>query len=439
MEEKLKLNVKVTLLISLSLVTWGAFSEIFNSTIQNILVDKLGNSETFKGVIMSIGNVFALVLFPLFGLLSDRTTSKFGKRKPYIVAGGFLTAASMIGAMIFVINHSPDGFSARASTIGFSVFISLAMLGMSVNQPAAFAIVPDLTPKPLNSEANALKGIVLASGGFVVTVLILIFGTNFKVVYSATTAVMVLSLVVFMLFVNENKMRHVQKATLDKYNRVLDSSHADKFRISTMPKDKKNSLLFILAVTVVTFFAYGSVMSTYVNYANKIWGMPYNQTGIFVILIGAGGLVTMYPITLSAKKFGRKNTVMMGLGFLFAGFVIAAFTRKFGAMTILAYLLFGIGWSAVNVIFMPMLFELSDVSTVGAFVSAYTVACTIGRTTAPFVIGLLIDNTRFGYVVLYPVAAAAIVVAAILLLFVKHGNVALAPQEDLSQLAHTSI
>jgi len=38
MEEKLKLNVKTTLLVSLSLVTWGAFSEVFNSTVQNILV-----------------------------------------------------------------------------------------------------------------------------------------------------------------------------------------------------------------------------------------------------------------------------------------------------------------------------------------------------------------------------------------------------------------
>lgn len=414
MEEKLKLNVKVTLLISLSLVTWGAFSEIFNSTIQNILVVKLGNSETFKGVIMSIGNVCALLLFPLFGMLSDSTTSKFGKRKPYIVVGGLITAASMIGAMVF---------ANRNSTVGFSVFITVAMLGMAVNQPAAFAIIPDLTPKPLNSEANALKGIVLASGGFAVTVFIIVFGTNFTVVYSATTAVMVLSLVMFMLFVNESKMHNAQRATLDKYNRVLDSSHKDKFRISTMPKDKKRSVFFILAVTLFSFFAYGAVMSTYVNYANKVWDMPYNQTGIFVILIGVGGLIVIYPVTVVAKKIGRKNTVMLGLGFLFSGFVIAAFMKEFGLLTLVAYLLFGIGWSALNIISMPMLFELSDASTLGTFVSAYTVACTIGRTIAPFVIGVLIDNTKYGYAVLYPVAAAAVVVAAICLLFVKHGNV----------------
>lgn len=438
MEEKLKLNVKVTLLISLSLVTWGAFSEIFNSTIQNILVVKLGNSETFKGVIMSIGNVCALLLFPLFGMLSDRTTSKFGKRKPYIVVGGFLTAASMIGAMIFVNNYSASGFSPRTSTIGFSVFITLAMLGMAVNQPAAFAIIPDLTPKPLNSEANALKGIVLASGGFAVTVLIGVFGTNFTVVYSATTAVMVLSLIIFMIFVSESKMHNAQRATLDKYNRVLDSSHKDKFRISTMPKDKKRSVFFILTVTLFSFFAYGAVMSTYVNYANKVWGMEYNQTAIFVILIGVGGLIVIYPVTLAAKKIGRKNTVMIGLGFLFAGLVMAGFMEKFGVLVIVAYLLFGIGWSALNIISMPMLFELSDASTLGTFVSAYTVACTIGRTIAPFVIGVLIDNTRFGYAVLYPVAAAAVVVAAICLLFVKHGNVTHVPEEKSLPVAQAN-
>ncbi len=421
MEEKLKLNVKVTLLISLSLVTWGAFSEIFNSTIQNILVERLGNSETFKGTIMSIGNVLALVLFPIFGLLSDRTTSRFGKRKPYIVVGGLLTAFSMFGALFFANKYS---------TAGFSAFVILALFGMSVNRPAAFAIIPDLTPKPLNSEANALKGIVLSSGGMVVTILIIIFGTNFTVVYSVTAAVMVLSLVVFMLFVSENKLLASQKDLLDKYNRVNDSSHKEKFRISTMPKEKKRSVVFLLAVTLFAFFAYSATMSTYVNYADKVWGMPYNKTGIFVIIIGVGGLIALYPITAFAKRVGRKNTVMVGLAFLFAGFVLAAFMKQFGVLTLAAYLLIGIGWSAVSIITMPMLFELSDVSTVGAFVSAYTVASTVGRTIAPFFIGVMIDNTRFGYAVLYPSAAGAVVLAGICLLFVKHGNVTLSVGDD---------
>lgn len=415
MEEKLKLNVKVTLLISLSLVTWGAFSEIFNSTIQNILVERLGNSETFKGTIMSIGNVLALVLFPLFGLLSDKTKSRFGKRKPYILSGGLLTALSLLGALFFAnIN----------STAGFSAFIILALFGMSVNRPAAFAIIPDLTPKPLNSEANALKGVVLSAGGFAVTLLIIIFGTNFTVVYSGTVAMMLASLLVFAVFVKENKLLASQRALLDKYNRVQDSSHGDKFRISTMPKDKKRSVLFILAVTLFAFFSYSATMSTYVNYADKVWGMPYNQTGIFVVLIGVGGLIVIYPITAVAKRIGRKNTVMAGLMFLFAGFVLAAFMTKFGVLTLAAYLLIGIGWSAVSIISMPMLFELSDISTVGAFVSAYTVASTVGRTIAPFFIGILIDNTSFGYAVLYPCAAAGVVAAALCLVFVKHGNVA---------------
>ena len=417
MEEKLKLNVKTTLLVSLSLVTWGAFSEVFNSTVQNILVERLGNSETFKGVIMSAGNVMALVLFPLFGVLSDRTASRFGKRKPYILAGGFLTAFSLMGALFFANTYS---------TAGFSGFIILALFGMSVNRPAAFAIIPDLTPKPLNSEANALKGVVLSAAGFAVTLLIIIFGTDFTAVYSGSVALMLVSLIVFAVFVKENKLLDSRRDLLDKYNRVQDSCHKGRFRISTMPPEKKRSVLFLLAVTLFAFFSYSAAMSTYVNYANKVWGMPYNQTGIFVVIIGAGGLIVLYPVTAAAKKIGRKNTVMTGLAFLFAGFVLAAFMKKFGILTLAAYLLIGVGWSAVSIITMPMLFELSDVSTVGAFVSAYTVSSTIGRTAAPFLIGFLIDNTRFGYAVLYPCAAAGVVASALCLLFVRHGNVAAA-------------
>lgn len=425
MEEKLKLNVKVTLLISLSLVTWGAFSEIFNSTIQNILVERLGNSETFKGIVMSAGNVMALVLFPLFGILSDRTTSRFGKRKPYILAGGFLTAFSLLGALFFANKNS---------TAGFSAFIILALFGMAVNRPAAFAVIPDLTPKPLNSEANALKGVVLSGGGFLVTLLIIIFGTDFTAVYTGAVVLMLASLLVFAVFVKENKLLASQRDLLEKYNRVQDSCHQGKFRISTMPREKKRSVLFLLAVTLFAFFSYSATMSTYVNYADKVWGMPYNQTGIFVVIIGVGGLIVLYPVTAVAKRIGRKNTVMAGLAFLFAGFVLAAFMKKFGALTLAAYLLIGVGWSGVTIITMPMLFELSDVSTVGAFVSAYTVSSTVGRTIAPFLIGILIDNTRFGYTVLYPCAAAGVVAAAVCLLFVKHGNVAAAADDTVSPI-----
>ena len=48
------------------------------------------------GVIMALDNIFALFLLPIFGALSDKTKTKFGKRMPYIVIGAILSAISLI-------------------------------------------------------------------------------------------------------------------------------------------------------------------------------------------------------------------------------------------------------------------------------------------------------------------------------------------------------
>ena len=43
------------------------------------------------GVIMALDNVVAIIIMPIVGKLSDKTSSKLGKRMPYIIIGMLLT------------------------------------------------------------------------------------------------------------------------------------------------------------------------------------------------------------------------------------------------------------------------------------------------------------------------------------------------------------
>lgn len=56
----------------------------------------IGVPEVILGTMNSVGCVFALIANIVFGAMSDITRSRFGKRTPWIVCGGFITAAGYL-------------------------------------------------------------------------------------------------------------------------------------------------------------------------------------------------------------------------------------------------------------------------------------------------------------------------------------------------------
>ena len=93
----MKLNYKKTIFVGFAFFLICAFWQAYDSIVPMMLVNKFGLSQTVSGVIMSLDNVIAVFLLPLFGSLSDKTKSKFGRRTPYIVIGTVVAAFAFIG------------------------------------------------------------------------------------------------------------------------------------------------------------------------------------------------------------------------------------------------------------------------------------------------------------------------------------------------------
>lgn len=62
-----------------------------------MLTNKFGLDQTWSGFIMSLDNILALFMLPLFGSLSDKTNTKYGKRTPFIVIGTILAVVCFVG------------------------------------------------------------------------------------------------------------------------------------------------------------------------------------------------------------------------------------------------------------------------------------------------------------------------------------------------------
>ena len=165
----MKLDTKRTFLVGFAFLAITAFWQMYDGLIPKILTDTFNLSPTVSGIIMAADNVLALFLLPLFGRLSDKCRSPLGKRRPFIIVGMIATMVLMI--WIPIIDNSYFAFPSLTKIILFIGVLALLLLTMSFYRSPSVALMPDITPKPLRSKANAIINLMGAVGG----VLYLIF------------------------------------------------------------------------------------------------------------------------------------------------------------------------------------------------------------------------------------------------------------------------
>ena len=107
----MKLNYKRTILVGFAFFLISAFWQAYDATIPVILTNKFGMSQTWSGVIMALDNILAVFMLPMFGALSDKRSTRFGKRTPFIVVGTLVAAIALLG-LSFVDNAQLNNISA---------------------------------------------------------------------------------------------------------------------------------------------------------------------------------------------------------------------------------------------------------------------------------------------------------------------------------------
>ena len=159
----MKLDHKRTVLVGLAFLSICAFWQMYDNIIPLILTNTFHLDETISGAIMAADNVLALFLLPFFGALSDRTNTKIGRRMPFILGG---TAAAVI--LMNLLPLFDNGYANGASTGKLAMFVvtlGLLLVALGTYRSPAVALMPDVTPKPLRSRANAIINLMGAVGG----------------------------------------------------------------------------------------------------------------------------------------------------------------------------------------------------------------------------------------------------------------------------------
>ena len=423
----MKLNTKRTVLVGFAFLSICAFWQMYDNLVPKILTETFDIGESISGVIMASDNVLALFLLPIFGGLSDKCTSRLGSRRHFILYGTLAAVVLMMGLPLLT-----DSFHAAPATwklVAFIISLGLLLIAMGIYRSPAVALMPDVTPKPLRSKANAIINLMGAIGGILYLIITtFLYKTSGEVyvsylpLFAIVGGIMLLALAIVMFCVNEPKLVAEQKRYEDAHpednlTEVTESGEA-------LPADVKKSLSFLLVSIALWFIGYNGVTTWFSVYASNMWGMSLGQANTCLTIATAGAIVSYIPVGNVASKIGRRKTIRFGTLLLSGSFAVAfLYTMLVGSFNPVLYVLFilvGLAWAAINVNSLPMVVEMCKGSEVGKFTGLYYTFSMTAQIMTPIAAGWLLENVD--YKTLFPYAAIFVFASFITMGFVRHGD-----------------
>ena len=464
----MKLNYKRTILVGMAFFLITAFWQAYDAIIPLILTNHFGLPQTASGAVMSLDNVLAVFMLPVFGAISDKVNTKMGKRTPFILIGTIAAVVSFV-ALTFIDNYQltlvsqfdfmPDltddpetiaWLAERAwkmtvenplPLVGFIATLLVVLVAMAIFRSPAVALMPDVTEKSLRSKANAIINLTGTAGGILVLVLGILFATSEKLYMSytgyvlAVVCIMLVGLLIFMISVKEKKWAAEMEE--ESLRLGIDTTDAEGGTVTKtkLSRPELCSLLLILASVALWYIGYNSITSKYSVYATNILGFDYNRT---LIIAQAAAIVSYIPLGILSSKLGRKKTILGGVAVLAMAFLAGHFITPEAPAAIMypIFALAGIGWAAINVNSFPMAVELAKNGDVGKFTGYYYTASMAAQIVAPILSGFLYDLVGMRNV-FFLFGAAFVVFSFVTMLFVRHGDSK--PAEKASVLENLDI
>ena len=409
----MKLNYKRTFFVGLAFLSISAFWQMYDNIIPLILQNTFHLSDSIIGGIMAADNVLAVFLLPIIGTLSDKVDTKWGKRTPFIVGG---TIAAVVFMMLLPVAD-------QLQSLGlFIVALGLTLLALALYRSPAVALMPDLTPKPLRSKANAVINLMGAIGGIYSLILIQFLvddveRPSYLAVFAGVAIMMAIAIVVLLATIKEKPLAaQIAREYPDEAEEEVPAGTPS----APLPPEVMRSLRFILVSIFLWFTAYNAVTTAFSRYAITVWKMEGGGFASCLLVATGAAIVSYIPTGALAARIGRKKTILVGLVCMFISYTAVLFFPTYHFSANLFFALIGVGWAAVSVNSLPMVVEMSKGSELGKYTGLYYTFSMSAQIVTPILSGALLRYVS--YSTLFPYAMFFTLCAMFTMSRVKHGD-----------------
>lgn len=141
-------------------INWFALttrSQVLTPLVIPLLVQQFigeANKGTYLGMMRLWALMAALLVQSVMGLLSDRSTSRFGRRRPFIFFGALLEVIIILSIGLTAQLEGMPGY-----WVLFALYI-FSMVGSNISHAATQGLIPDLVPDERKGLASGIKAML---------------------------------------------------------------------------------------------------------------------------------------------------------------------------------------------------------------------------------------------------------------------------------------
>lgn len=356
------------------------------------LRENLHVSNFLVGVAAGLSHVVSVFLSPVAGTLSDRSKSRWGRRRPFIVGG-----AVFAGASIATLPHITNYWL-------FLVVLSVFFVFSVGYQIPFYALIPEVAPEGSRGAYVMVIGLlrligfalVMGLGGWLWT-------GNPAWLFYITGATIVLTALVTAASLKDKDAHPLPEEDKLSIFRNIRRYLADL-------SGYKN-VMFFFAAQLLWWLGLGAVMPFATIILKELYGLEISELVKMTPLVIFAGAILVGSIIISGilgDRWGHRRVVTAGLSILAVGAILAFFARSAPLLGLSAFVVI-IGIAPLFNEPFALLAELTPKGREGEFYGLDTISITLSQVPGALIGGAVID--AFGYSSIYLFTAANVLMA----------------------------
>ncbi len=366
---------------------------IFNGLIPPML-EELGLATVVIGFILTWDNIINMFVQPWVGEKSDRTWTRFGRRKPWLMIG-----APMAAVFFILVPFVRENY----------VLIALAILGtnigMALFRSPTVAYLGDLFPSEQRSKAN---GVINLMGGVGAAIALFAGGALYKIgvplPFIVGAAVMLFAVGIVLLFVKEP--REIETSDEPESGGLFKN-------LAEVWAQEDRSILVILTAIFFWFVGWNAMEALFTLYAINVLGVDAGTATQMLTAFAATLILFAIPSGYIATRFGRKRTILVGLSGMLIGLIVG-FNVRDPMLLLVVLAAMGACWALVNINSLPIVYDLGGEERIGAYTGLYYFASSLAAIAGPILAGGLIDFTNYAMIWLFSAVFLGLAIVAML-------------------------
>ena len=417
------------------------------------VTSSLGASPLLYSLIWLAGPFSGMVVQPIIGALSDKTKSKFGRRRPYLLGGAIIASIALwlfpnSGNIVDgIILATGVKIPLWGGLLFAAIMIWIIDACINIAQGPYRALVPDVVPREQHAQANSYISLAIGLGSVVAMVVAptLKFLFNFQM---SVPAQFIMAALAFTLAMTWTCLTVTEKSTLDEVEESKDEHKSD---VSFWQSLKEFFLLSpeVKKICTMQFFTWIGMMCLLIYITpfviHTVYGVPdvavesvaqslkdtaQNYALICLAVFNLVCFLVAIPIGKLADKFGNKKVHIISMLSMVVAYLCLAFFKSSPAAVLFFMALSGIGWASVCALPFAMLSRYIKPGTEGSVMGIFNIFIAGPQVFVCTLVGWLINasvintagNINHHYEYTFYIGAVCLLCASAITYFIKEGK-----------------